>query len=128
MSKREDHKLAITGAVEPFNVTRWIQRSARKADHLVVFSDKEPNSDPALLRRNIIDISQSLILIEGARLCESRKTAAGKRPRGVNRLRRRNQKAAIGQFEIQQSQGHGVDVRSIRIDRDTPQCAFQATE
>ena len=57
MSKRENNEIGIAWAVEPTNVTGWVQGAARESYQLIVRCDKESRRELALLRNNVIDDS-----------------------------------------------------------------------
>src|SRR5215467_10360409 len=63
-----------------------------------------------------------------ARSREGRKSSACKWFHRINFLRRGDQKAAVGKFEIQQSQSHRVNVRAVGFNGYTPRCAAHPSE
>ena len=55
MSKRENDEIGIAWAVEPTNVTGWIQGAPRESNQLIYPRDEESRRELALLRNNGIE-------------------------------------------------------------------------
>ena len=106
----ENSVARVVGTRKPGNVGYGIEKIPWECNCFVTAVEKTPCCYSALLREEVVDIGQELIVVKIAGIGEQRNALTGKRPGGIDRLWRRNQKGPIGQFEIQQCQSGRVNV------------------
>jgi hypothetical protein len=120
MGDRENSEAQVVGTRKSRNISHWIEKIARERNRLTIICKEETACDFGPRRSQVVKIGHKLIFAKVTRRRKVRETLTGEWFGGIHGLRCPNQKCSIGQFEIQQCESNGIDIRPIWIYCNTP--------